>query len=128
MKIEIKHRYINSVLFAHECEENSLKITLTMALKASANLGEDTKLLGDRPFMQLGPIGSRSDYLLAFLTTKGVILKAGCFTGCVAEFEAKLGQEHVNNKHVTEYRAALVLVKAHAEIWTPKEGAGNEDS
>ena len=39
MKIEIKHRYNDSILFAHDCEENSLKITLQMALKASADLG-----------------------------------------------------------------------------------------
>jgi len=38
MQIEIKHRWNNSVLFAHDAEENSLKITLLMALKANANL------------------------------------------------------------------------------------------
>ena len=37
MKIEIKHRYTGSVLFSHEAEENSLKITLEMAVKARAN-------------------------------------------------------------------------------------------
>ena len=38
MLIKIKHRFNGSVLFSHDCEENSLKITLEMAIKASANL------------------------------------------------------------------------------------------
>ena len=38
MLIEIKNRFNGSVLFSHDCEENSLKITLEMAIKASADL------------------------------------------------------------------------------------------
>ena len=38
MKIEIKNRWDNSLLFSHDCEENTLKITLLMALKASTDL------------------------------------------------------------------------------------------
>jgi hypothetical protein len=36
--IEIKHRWTDSVLFSHDAEENTLAITLAMALKASADL------------------------------------------------------------------------------------------
>ena len=175
MKIEIKDRHYNSVLFAHDCEENSLKITLQMALKSSANLrgadlrgadlyganlrganlrgadlygadlrgadlygadlrganlrGADLyganlgekKLIGDRPFLQLGPIGSRYDYLLSFITDKGIHLKAGWFSGSIDEFESALDAEHGSNEHGDEYRAALVFIRKHAEIWTTKE-------
>ena len=38
MKIEIKSRFTGEVLFAHEAEENSVKITLKAALSAGANL------------------------------------------------------------------------------------------
>jgi len=38
MKIEIKSRFDASVLFAHEAEGNTLKITLEAAVKARANL------------------------------------------------------------------------------------------
>ena len=38
MKIEIKTRFTGKVLFAHEAEENSIKITLKAALSAGANL------------------------------------------------------------------------------------------
>ena len=38
MKIEIKHTYNDSVLFSHYVEENSLAITLRMALRSGADL------------------------------------------------------------------------------------------
>ncbi len=38
MKIEIKSRFTEKVLFAHDAEENSIKITLQAALSAGADL------------------------------------------------------------------------------------------
>lgn len=38
VKIDIKSRFNDFVLFSHEAEENTLKITMLMALKAGANL------------------------------------------------------------------------------------------
>jgi len=38
IKIEIKHRWSDTVLFAHDAADNTLAITLAMALKASAYL------------------------------------------------------------------------------------------
>jgi hypothetical protein len=40
MKIEIKSRYSGEVLFAHEQENNTIRITLELAVKARANLTE----------------------------------------------------------------------------------------
>lgn len=121
MKIAIKNRLDNSVLFSHEDEENTLKITLSMALKARADLGgadlRGKKLSGKRPFFQLGPIGSRSDYLLAFTSNSGIQLKAGCFSGSIDEFELALDAEHDENEHATEYSAALVLIRQHVALW-----------
>ena len=177
MKIEIKSRFSLEVLFSHECEDNSVAITLAAAIKAkadlrgadlrradlrradlrsanlgdadlygadlyganlgdanlrgadlgdanlrradlrSANLGDAGKLTGDRPYFAVGPIGSRQDVLAAFLTEKGVYLRAGCFFGTVEEFRGKLQGEHGDNVHAVEYRAALVLVEAHYAAW-----------
>jgi len=83
----------------------------------------DKRLLGDRPVLQIGPIGSRADHLLAFITDAGVMLQAGCFTGTLAEFEAACAETHGDNEHAREYKAALSMIAAHAEIWTPKEAA-----
>ena len=80
----------------------------------------DSKLIGSRPFFQCGPIGSRSDYLHAFITDAGIKIRAGCFFGSRDEFEFKLDEGHGSNEHGQEYRAALVLIDKHAELWTSK--------
>ena len=152
MKIEIKSRFSLEILFSHECENNSVAITLAAAINAnatlrganlrsadlrsadlrganlgdanlrsadlrSANLGDAGKLTGDRPYFAVGPIGSRQDVLAAFLTEKGVYLRAGCFFGTMEEFRDKLQGEHGDNVHAIGYRAALVLVEAHYAAW-----------
>ena len=147
MKIEINRRFSLEVVFSHECEDNSVAITLAAAINAKtnlygadlrsanlrsanlygadlygadlrgANLGDAGKLTGDRPYFAVGPIGSRQDVLAAFLTEKGVYLRAGCFFGTMEEFRDKLQGEHGDNVHAVEYRAALVLVEAHYNAW-----------
>ena len=84
-----------------------------------ANLG-GKKLAGARPFIQIGPIGSRSDYLLAFITDKGVMIRAGCFFDTRDQFELQLAATHGMNEHGQEYMAALALIDAHAELWASK--------
>ena len=137
MKIEIKSRFSLEVIFSHECKDNSVAITLAAAINAKTNLyganlygadlrsadlygadlGDAGKLTGDRPYFAVGPIGSRQDVLAAFLTEKGVYLRAGCFFGTVEAFRDKLQGEHGDNVHAIEYRAALVLVEAHYAAW-----------
>ena len=132
MKYKIKHRYTGAVLFEADILDNTpsgmvVRAALEQATKARANLAganlAGANLAGKRSVFQIGPIGSRCAYFVAYLTSKGVILKAGCFTGSVAEFETKLQDEHGDNKHAQEYRAALQLIKVHAELWTPKTEA-----
>ena len=87
-----------------------------------ANLGEDFgKLVGERPVFAVGPIGSRNDVLMAFITDKGVWLRTGCFFGSVEKFTVKLTEYHGNNKHAREYAAALAMVAEHVAIWTPEQ-------
>ena len=38
MKIEIKHRYTGGVIYSHDCEKNSIKITLMAAIAYRVNL------------------------------------------------------------------------------------------
>ena len=38
MKIEIKHKYLGIVLFEHECEDNTIKLTLSLAVEKNADL------------------------------------------------------------------------------------------
>ena len=88
-----------------------------------ANLG-DKKLIGGRPFLQMGPIGSRSDYLLAFLTDKGIYIRTGCFEGTLEQFQTAVRETHgAIGTHAEEYTAALVLIGMHAQLWMPKAKA-----
>ncbi|MDR0275592.1 MAG: pentapeptide repeat-containing protein [Burkholderiaceae bacterium] len=85
-----------------------------------AYLSDDIRLVGERPFLQIGPIGSRNTYLLSCITNRGLRLYTGCFSGTRAEFEQKMAAKHGGNEHEREYRTALALIDAHAEIWMLK--------
>ena len=91
-----------------------------------ANMG-DKKLIGERPILMIGPIGSRSDYFTAYITDAGVFLRAGCFFGSVDEFGDKCIQSHGDNEHAQEYAAALALIECHARLWAPEAKAVQPD-
>ena len=88
-----------------------------------AYLDGDKKLIGERPVFTAGPIGSRSDFFTAYITDKGLYLRAGCFFGTVIEFTSKLGETHGTNQHAQEYAGALELIQCHARLWTPQPPA-----
>jgi len=173
VKIEIKARITGVVLFAHEAEGNTIKLTVEKAISVSAYLGgaylggaylrganlrdadlggadlrgadlggadlggaylggadlmgaylggadlRGNKLIGKRPILQIGPLGSRSDYLIAYLTDAGIYITAGCFHGTRDEFAARVRETHGENEHGNEYAAALAMIDAHAKLWTP---------
>ncbi len=77
-------------------------------------------LVGSRPILQIGPIGSRCAYLVTYLTDRGVYVRAGCWLGTLDAFRARVVETHGTNGHATEYAAAIVMVEAHARVWTPK--------
>ena len=101
---------------------NLARANLAGANLAGANL-DGKKLLGTRPVFQIGPIGSRCAQFVSYITEAGVLLNAGCFWGTVDEFRAKLADTHGDNDHAKEYEMALLMIDAHAAIWTPKETA-----
>ena len=89
-----------------------------------ATLKNGEKLIGERPIFQVGPIGSRSDVLVAYITDQGLRLDAGCQRQITRDvFDARLSQTHSGNRHEREYRAAMALIDVHAEIWTPTSPA-----
>ena len=87
-----------------------------------ADLGETFgKLIAGRPFFQCGPIGSRSDYLQSFIADKGIVIKAGCFTGFLDAFVAAVEKTHGDSDHGKEYAMAVLMIEAHAAIWGEKQ-------
>ena len=79
--------------------------------------GEKIPLVGNRPGIQSGPIGSRSDYLVGYVTEKGLMVQAGCFFGTDKEFLAKVKETHDGNKHAKEYEAAIAFIREHPKLW-----------
>ncbi len=101
---------------------------LTGANLAGANLARSylarsylagANLVGNRPILQIGPIGSRCAYLVSYITDAGIKVRAGCFFGSIEEFEAACAKTHGDNDHGKEYAAAVAMIRAHAAIWTP---------
>ena len=80
--------------------------------------GKNLSLVGSRPVFMLGPIGSRCDYLTAYLTDAGVRVRAGCFFDTIEAFRAAVVAEHADNNHGREYMAAIAMIEAHAAIWS----------
>ena len=137
----IKHRYTDAVLYTGGGE--SLRDVVEAAVRARANLTganltgayldgaslaranldganlDGAYLIGDRPIMQIGPIGSRCAYLVAYLTDAGVRVRAGCFFGSLDDFRAAVAETHGESTHAREYAAAISLIETHAECWTP---------
>ena len=92
---------------------------LSGANLSGASLSGEVRLIGARPVVQVGPIGSRSDWLIAYLTDGGIRIDAGCQRQITrAEFETRLANTHGDNQHAREYRAALAYIDAHAAIWS----------
>jgi hypothetical protein len=77
------------------------------------------KLIGKCPVLSIGPIGSRGDYIQAWITNAGVMIQAEDFFDTRDNFEGVLNTKHRDNDYIQEYRAALILIDKHTELWTP---------
>ena len=131
IKFAIRSRYYDSVLYEADIPADTpsglkTRVALEKATAARANLAganlaraylAGARLIGERPVFQIGPIGSRCSYFVAYLTDAGVKVRAGCFTGTLDEFRDKLSNTHGDNNHAEEYRAALTLIECHAKLW-----------
>ena len=65
---------------------------------------------GFEPFVCVGPIGSRQAYTTVYLYQDKIV--CGCFTGTLAQFEAKVQKTHAKNPlHFAEYRGLITYAK-----------------
>jgi hypothetical protein len=79
--------------------------------------GKKLTLVGERPVLQITPIGSRNDTLFAFITDSGVYVRVGCFFNTLTKFAAAVKAEHGTNVHAKEYAMAITLIKLHKKHW-----------
>ena len=86
--------------------------------------GQKLTLVGGRPHLTLGPMGSRHDMLHVWLTDAGVYVRAGCFWDTLDKFRAAVSETHGGGGvHAQEYHAAIALIETHAQHWTPAQSA-----
>ena len=95
---------------------NLVRANLDGAYLAGANL-DGACLAGARgfePFVCIGPIGSRKAYTTVYLYQDKVA--CGCFTGTLAQFEAKVQKTHAETPlHLAEYLGLVAYAKALRE-------------
>jgi len=147
MKIEIKNRWNNSVIWTSEDaadlrdaiqKASALKINLRGAYLGGANLWGaylggaylgganlgDANLRGAKindltliAIRQIGPLGSRKDFCIAFRTDKGLWVRAGCFWGDIEKFKSSVTKTHGENEHGQDYMAWIEM----CEKWNARE-------
>ena len=84
--------------------------------------GKKLTLVGSRPVFQIGPLGSRADTLMVFLTDSGLHFRAGCFFGDLDHFRAAVLETHgETSPHAVEYAAAISLAQQHARLWSGEQ-------
>ena len=113
---EIKSWFDGKVLFSFETVTG--KLCVEEAVKSGANLS-GAKLVGERPVLMIGPVGSRAAYLTAFVTDQGVKVTTGCFSGNLTEFRDAVQKKHAGTKNGEEYMSAIGMIETHARIWNP---------
>ena len=137
MKFKIESRWDASLLF--ECDADSIKIAVELAVKSKANLyganlvranldganldganldGANlvrANLVGAKhvkDHMSIGRIGSRNDRLTATITVKGkIVVCCGCWKGTLEGFVKRVKEVHIDNEHAKAYLAAVDLIK-----------------
>lgn len=112
MKIEIKNRYTDEVLFSHDCEYNTIAKTLKEGLKQEAGLKwanlKGAYLKGTGLYQFVG-FGSAARWTTLDTINQKVI--CGCFYGTLEEFKAKVNKTHGDNFHGITYRYVIELME-----------------
>jgi len=76
----------------------------------------ETALIGARPLLQMGPLGSRSATLTIMRTEAGLMAQTGCFGPApLADFESAVTATHGDTQHGRAYRAAIALARVQME-------------
>jgi len=80
------------------------------------------RCLGERPYAEVGPIGSRSDRLVVWLTEGQVYVVAGCWHSGDAEdgltaLAQRVSEVHGDSEHGVQYLAAIDYLRTHVALW-----------
>jgi len=68
---------------------------------------------GIKDILQIGPIGSRKSYLMAIKNDKDEVeICAGCWSGSIEDFKAKVKEVHGDNQFGKDYELAIKLIES----------------
>jgi hypothetical protein len=70
-----------------------------------------------RHILQLGPMGSRRDYLVVHWHKGSSTIQAGCFSGNLEDFKNAVAQKPEGDDSRMEYEAVIVLLKTRFAQW-----------
>ncbi len=63
-------------------------------------------------WITIGPIGSENGYLTAFRQRdNSILIRRGCFSGTIDEFEQAVNERHGAGMHGDIYRALIPVIK-----------------
>ncbi|KKF35631.1 hypothetical protein LU631_12095 [Erwinia tracheiphila] len=72
----------------------------------------DAWVYGNAHWISIGPIGSENDFLTAFRQRdNSIMVRRGCFSGTIDEFESAVNDTHSDNQHGDIYRALILVIK-----------------
>ena len=86
------------------------------SIGALANIGEEASITMTYECIVLGPLGSRSAMMTAYVLNEIIQIGAGCFLDSIEKFESQVKEVHAGTRHEKEYLAALDYVRAKFAI------------
>ena len=150
-KIIIKNRYSGATLYefqptdAQQASGLAMRAALEAATASRADLrdadlrganlcgakvgkgGDEATLVGSRPVVQIGPIGSRNDWLLAFWCgDAGVRISTGCQQQITeAYFLERLAYAHGEGEQANIHAQHYIEALAFAKLLLKDQAEGN---
>ena len=120
-RVNEAHHPLSNLLLNHQVKERGVTVfpDARSALDVDELMprlvlrGEGAVVQHTRDVLNIGPIGSRSDYLTVTFGD-GVWLTTGCFSGTLAQFEEEL--RGMNTIYADEYRLVVAVLYAFAEM------------
>lgn len=118
--------YDSATVSAYDSATVSARDSVTVRAYDSAvvtDMKTNAALARARPRLVLGPLGSRDDTLGVSLPSDGSepVVYAGCWSGRLSDFAARVDEVYPTGRHGDEYRATIAYIRAIAAI--PHEAA-----
>ena len=114
-KEENLSHYYNAWVYGNAKVFEDAKVFDDAQVFGNAKVFEDAVIRLKNDYICFECVGSRNDFLTAFKTKDGYLIKVGCFVGTLEEFIKKVKEKHKENKIAREYLAIAKVIKIRFE-------------